>query len=154
MKTKEQEFVEQLAVKKELYEEKLQKQIENLEEILLADLEGQREDIVKDYYLAKLNYDLKINLLELPAEEREKYLQELRELETQYMLSIQEIEAALLEEMENRIMDLEEEYNRELDEYKRWLENNIKKNWKRRRERISRYSGITWRSNRRGWKRR
>ena len=98
-----------------------------MEEILLADLEGQREDIVKDYYLAKLNYDLKINLLELPAEEREKYSQELRELETQYMLSIQEIEAALLEEMENRIMDLEEEYNRELDEYKRWLENNIKK---------------------------
>ncbi|NLJ84585.1 MAG: hypothetical protein GX336_06725 [Halanaerobiaceae bacterium] len=127
VKKKEQEFLEQVAVKKELYAEKLQQQLENLQETYLAELEEYKEDIVRAFYLAKLNYDLKLNLLDLPAEEKEKYLEEYSDLEAQYMASLQEKEAAILEEMENRIMELEDGYNLELDEYKRRLENTIKK---------------------------
>lgn len=73
--------------------------------------------MVKDFYLAKLNYDLKLNLLDLPAEERERYLEEIKRLEEEYNLAFQEKELLLQEEMENRIGELEAEYNEELAAY-------------------------------------
>ena len=127
VQTKEEEYLEQVLVKKELYTEKLQEQVRKQEENFLAELATYREDMVKDFYLAKLNYDLKLNLLDLPAEERERYLEEIKRLEEEYNLAFQEKELLLQEEMENRIGELEAEYNQELAAYQKQLENSIKK---------------------------
>src|SRR5690554_3871350 len=79
---KEQEYLEQILVKKELYEGKLHELIKNIEDTSFAELEKYRQDIIKEYYLAKINYDLKLKFLDLSSEEKEIYLKELNELET------------------------------------------------------------------------
>lgn len=124
-KDKEQEFEERLLVKKELYQEKLTDLIRNLEVSSVTELEQGKQDIIKDYYAEKLNYQLKLRVLDLSEEEKEEYENKLSELETQQIKDIQEKRDKISQYIENKIKEYEEQYNTNLKEYKRELQQEI-----------------------------
>lgn len=125
--SKEQEYLEQMLVKKELYEEKLGELVNNLEEYFFQNLEQHRHDLVKDYYIERINYDLKLNFLDLSHEDEEEYINKLTEMEEEQMISIQAKESEIIQEIENKIDEFKEEYNIELEEFEKQLKNMIER---------------------------
>ena len=127
LKTKEQDYTEQMMVKEELYNHKLEELVQNLEDTLLQQLSQYEQDLIKKYYIEKINYDLKLKFLDLTSEEKQQYIEKLAELENEQLLSIKNKESNITKEIENKIEDNKKIYNKELNDFKSDLMSRIDK---------------------------
>ncbi|NLM98250.1 MAG: hypothetical protein GX175_11705 [Halanaerobiaceae bacterium] len=126
-KRKEQEYLEQLMARKELYEEKLGEMTAVLEDSYFNELEEYRQELLKEYYPERINYDLKLKFLDLPKEEEDELKKRLAEFENKQLTALERKETELREEIENKIEEFKEEYNIGIMEYEQELKNRIER---------------------------
>lgn len=124
---REREYFEQILVKKELYEGKLTELVDNFQESYFHDLEKYKQELVKEYYLERVNYDLKLKFLDLSTEEEDEFKNRLTELENKQLIAVEGKESELIEEIENKIEQFKEEYNMEIKEYEKELKDKIER---------------------------
>jgi len=136
IKVKEQEYKEQMIVKQELYTSKLEELVQNLEDSSLQQLSQYEQDLIKKYYAQKVNYDLKLKFLDLTNEEKQQYIDKLAELENEYLLSIENKESNITEEIQNKIEENKKVYNNELDDFENSLVKKIDKQISQKRSEI------------------
>ncbi|MFW6021989.1 MAG: hypothetical protein ACOCQW_00505 [Halanaerobiaceae bacterium] len=130
---KNQEYQEQMMVKQELYKNKLNELVKSLEESSLKDMESYKQEVIKKYYRSKIDYDLKIKVLDLSEKEKEGYSKKLAELKEEYLSLIESRESTLISEIENQINEFEVQYNEELAQFQQELSNNIEESLDQRR---------------------
>ncbi|MFP4661360.1 MAG: hypothetical protein ACLFPF_04145 [Halanaerobiales bacterium] len=124
---KEEEYNEQMLAKQELYNTKLNLIVSSMEEDSLTELEQYRQNLLQNYYAQKVNYDLKLKFLDLSNEEKQEYLNNLAELETEYQLLIEDKSSTVNQEFESQIEEHQKRYNNELSEFESSLKSEIER---------------------------
>ncbi|MEJ6951257.1 hypothetical protein [Natronospora cellulosivora (SeqCode)] len=119
---KQQEYVERIMVRQELYQRRMLERINHYEESLIGELAENNQKLMQEYYRKKLNYDLKMNFLDLSEEHEAEYKEKLDSIEKKILGSLEEREEDIYIRLDKKANELELEFNGLLRKY----ENNLK----------------------------
>lgn len=130
---KEQEYKERILAKKEFLKKELENEINLLQKVYADRLSEYEARITNNYYPDILNIQLKLRILDLTSEERERYREKLTNIEQERNRVIQTKKENLESEMQSRIKELDNEYNKEFINFQKKLEKELTEDLEKKR---------------------
>lgn len=117
-----QQNKERIMVKKEFYQKEIKALIIRYEENKRKELASFQQEANQEVYNEILNLNLKLKLLDLTSDEKEKYQKRLKQLKSRQNNKLKAKTGAFEKEIEDKIAELEEKYDHMLNSFRQKLE--------------------------------